>query len=71
MPATALVFHLIVTDRASLATVLIDSVDAIPSQALYGLFADAVLYQTPSFMGFFSRTLPSLRFWQKFGKVLE
>ena len=43
MPATALIFHLIVTDRASHAPVLIDSVDAIPLQALYGLCADVVL----------------------------
>ena len=43
MPATALIFHLIVTDRDSHAPVLIDSVDAIPLQALYGLCADVVL----------------------------
>ena len=43
MPATALIFHLIVTDRASHAPVLINSVDAIPLQALYGLCADVVL----------------------------
>ena len=43
MPATALIFHLIVTDRASHAPVLIESVDAIPSQVLYGLCADVAL----------------------------
>lgn len=51
---------LIVTDLHSPVVVLIYSVDAIPSQILVGLYRCSPL-RTPSFTGFYSRTLSSLR----------
>ena len=45
MPATALVFHLIVTDLLSSTMVLIYSVDAIPPYPSVGLFDNAVRFR--------------------------
>lgn len=45
LPATALVFYLIVTDQTCPMMVLIDSVDALPPQILIGLSADAADFQ--------------------------
>ena len=71
LPATALVFHLIVTDQTCLMMVLIDSVDALPPQILIGLSADAADFQLHHVRVLFQNPARPPMLFQKPGKALE